>query len=86
MENRLPLQAADLFRWHLQRRHQGTADCKDQKNLLRLGETYGTEEVYDEGRLEGLSESLLQEVRKIVEASPGNVWTAESKKIGSRVR
>jgi hypothetical protein len=37
----LSLQAADLFCWHQQRRHAGTANTVDKGRLARLGKTFG---------------------------------------------
>ena len=41
MQERLPLQAADLLCWHLQRIKSKNADAEDQRNWNRLGDTSG---------------------------------------------
>jgi hypothetical protein len=59
LESRLPLQAADLFCWHLQRIYLGTATSEDWDNWERLGQTHGRHHPYSADDLGALAQRFL---------------------------
>jgi hypothetical protein len=62
-ESRVPLQAADLFCWHLQRHYQQTAEEEDNRNLLRLVDTAGLNVQYEAKERAQLAQAFIEKLK-----------------------
>jgi hypothetical protein len=62
MEDKLPLQAADILCWHQQRNPGGTEDPEDNKRLVRLlADTDGYPHRWEQDELASLIDLLIQQ-------------------------
>ena len=59
LENHMPLQAADLLCWHIQRHHAGNNNDEDCNNAERLSKAEITYKNFDADELDGFVNGLL---------------------------
>jgi len=62
MEKQIPLQAADVLCWHLQRYWSGKADGVDKRRMALLGDKNGFLHEYTDSDLDGFADSLIARV------------------------
>ena len=62
MEDRVPLQAADLLCWHMQRMLSNTADAEDERNWKILGDSNGRILPFHADALDKFADAIIRKI------------------------